>query len=175
MAGETGWVTFGAKKPLEHHVHLPMVADSSVETGVEIDTGLEVGMKMGWALVGMDWGFRTVASPHLPIVEVVGVTNSAVLQLARGDLPTSPLMLSPKDDNLIYDSALGNQYVTGVGHSRYDAWHRHRKPARTQKSKLYMQFGTVSDWTDISAATTEIFAILYYFLVSAPVIEGHNE
>jgi hypothetical protein len=175
MAKETGWANFGDRKPLEEHVRLPMVADSSVETAVEIDTGLEPGMKLGWTLVGLDAGFRTVASPHHPIAHGAASMEST-LQLCRGDLPATPVLLHPSNDNVIFDMPMQVNSETAVGYDRFDGYcWRTRKPERTQREKLYLMFGSDIDWAAISAATTEIFAILYYFLVSAPEISGHEE
>lgn len=173
---KTGYETFGDQKPLEHHIQLPMVADSSAETGIEIDTGLAPGMKLGWTMVGVDWSYRLLASPHTVVVEIPTADISASLQLCRGDMPATPLLLHPKDEHLIYDMSHSIWTDTSVGGALdEDSWHRIRKPARTQKSKLYLQYATDADWTLMSVGSIIVFAVLYYYLVNAPEIHGHKE
>ena len=167
-AVKTAYEKFADQIPLIHEVQLVMPADTTVETAVEIDTAIPPGGKVGWVIYGIRWLFQNVAAPYARIQP--GIATDAVLnlQLCRGDVPGTPVRLSRSDSDLIVEDIFDISVATAVGVT-YIEWPRLvRRSAVTQLPKLYLMFVSDVDVTNISAATTEIFAEILYHLVDAP-------
>ncbi len=165
---KTAFEQYADKIPLEREVHLVMIADSSDEVGVEIDTDIPAGSKLGWIMYGMRWQIRTIASPHLPVGIPPDASNLFMIQLCRGELPATPVLLEPGDESLVMEEIVDVPFNSAVGFA-LNSWPRTiRKPAVTQLSKLYLMFQTGVDSVPISAATIEVYAEILYHLVKAP-------
>lgn len=165
--GNTAYEKFSDQIPLTREVRLPMVANSTAETAVEIDTDIPQGSKVGWIIYGMRYQFRVIASPHLPL-SVGNVNGLALVQLCRGDVPDTPVFLDPGDADLILEEVIDVIQSTAVGFDYY-AWPRTiRRSAVTQLPKLYLMFGSTADFTTLSDPLNELYAEILYHLVGAP-------
>lgn len=174
MAAKTDFEKFEDALPLIREIRLPMVADSTAEVAVEVDTDIAAGSEFGWIIHGMRWIFQNVSAPHLRVT--LGTMNGvATLQLCRGERPATPVILSRGDRDLIIEDSIDSMVVSSVG-VNITNWPREvAQPAVTQMSKLYLMFMSTADIATISAATLEIFAEIMYSVVKAPKVSRESQ
>ena len=164
----TAFENFVNQIPHEKEVQLPMVADSTAETAIQIDTDIKQGSKVGWAIYGMTYLFQDIASPHAR--RDLGQDDTVVVvQLCRGDVPSTPILLSRGDSDLLLEDCLSVVQASGVGH-RLDYWPRRvSKLCYTQLPHMYLMMqSTPNDCTGLSATTIELFAQIHYMPMVAP-------
>jgi hypothetical protein len=165
---KTAFEQFDDAIPYEREFHLPMVADSTNEVAVDIDTDIPAGGTVGWTIVGMEWQFVDIASPYTKRNSIITAgVNNMTLQLGRGEAPGTVTLMHPGDDDLIAEDILCMQYAAGGEFPL--TWPR-GKAIRdvTQLGTLHVRFATSVDVTDISATTIEIFGKVLYYPVHAP-------
>lgn len=172
--GNTTYEKFRDSIPLKRDIHLPMVATSTTEVAVEIETGLAPGTNFGWEIVGLSYWFQNIASPHTIISP--NVTDARLqIQLVRGEVPATPVMLSMGNNDIICQEAVDN--IVHDATSRETIIYPRAIPAAavTQRLALYLMFVTSVDVTAISLTTVEMFAHLHYFIVPAPAVKGEQD
>ena len=172
--GNSTYEKFRRSIPLKRDIHLPMVATSTTEVAVEVETGLAPGSKFGWEIVGVSYWFQNIASPHTIISP--NVTDSRLqIQLVRGEVPATPVMLSMGDNDVIAQESVDN--IVHDATSRETIIYPRAIPAAatTQRAALYLMFVTSVDVTAISLTTVELFAHLHYFVVDAPPVAGEQD
>lgn len=164
---ETGMAKFLAEKPSEAEFKIVMVADSTTEAGITIDTSIEAGQKVAWAIVGMRWMFEAVAAPHLPRGIGAPAMSTGVLQLVRGELPATPVLVGRHDRDLLGEDMIEVSVSTAVGYAVM-TWPREVPfMAVTQLPKIHAVFGTEADWAQVSDAAYRISGAVLYRLVTA--------
>ena len=173
--GTTSYEKFRKAKPLPMEVHLPMGTDSSAVVAVEIETGLGPGMELGFELVGMDWHYQDILSPHSPPAFDLSTDINFDVQLCRGELPGTPVKLGMGHHDLIYHDPVMIEWLTTVGAIQIEWPRKIRQPEVTQKEQLYLLHVTDVDFTPISLTTIELVATVWYYLVDAQPIHGHDE
>ena len=175
MAKVTQLEKFQRAIPRVKEIHLPMLADCSVETAIEINTDLAAGMSWGWEIYGFTWCFRVSASPHiLRHMSPAVADESWVLQLCRGDMPATPVTLAPSAEDHVMEDAAVIEFATAVGTNILPGWRSVARRATTQRSSLYLMFGAETDIVDVSDPAIEIYAELAYRVVPGPLILGER-
>lgn len=166
---KTGMELFQEGRPLEREFKIVFPADTTVETGVQIDTDIAAGSKFAWAIVGMRWSCELVAAPHTPVF-FGGSNGSAAfaLQLVRGELPATPVLVGRHDHDLIGEDVVEYQFGTDVGFVMR-TWPREVPfMGVTQLPSLHVTMGSSLDWLGVSAATNRLVGVVLYHLVTAP-------
>jgi hypothetical protein len=161
--------SFQDARALEREFTFLMPADTTTETGVEVDTDIAAGSKVAWAIVGMRYSFEEVAAPHLPnALSSPASAGCTCLQLVRGALPATPVLIGRQNHDLIGEDVIEVDVQTGVG-IEMRTWPREVPfEGVTQLPKLHVTFGTTVDFAAISAATTRMVGVILYNLVTAP-------
>ena len=165
-----------ADEPKRKEVKFPMVVDSSVETGVEIETGIGSADKVGWVILGFDWFFvDTAADYHRFDCFAAGAGDEThMLQLCRGELPDTPVILRGGDNDLLMESIIHFTHYTGVG-AFIKSWPEQvRKNAYTQQDKLHFTYGSRTDIAHISTVDVSIYAEIFYIPVKARNARGDH-
>jgi hypothetical protein len=146
-----------------------MVADSSAETAIDIDTNLKSTDKVGWMILGFDWFFETVASPYTRISphSAALADNIYCLQLNRGESLATPVFLRGGDNDLMMEDIIDIQVATSVGFLALNWPRKVRRVAFTQQETIHLLFGTTADSTDISVATIQIYCEIIYIALKA--------
>ena len=165
---KTDMETFQDARPLEREFKIVMAADSGDEVGVEIDTDIPSGARLAWAILGLRWSVEKVADGQPVAMGGPATTGIMFLQLVRGKLPQTPLVISRHDHDLIGEDMLEFYVGTNVGISPM-TWPR-EVPFQgvTQLPTIHLTFGTVIDFIPISAVTNMVVGSIIYKLVSAP-------
>lgn len=165
---KTGMETFQDARPLEREFRIVMAADSGDEVGVEIDTDIASGSRFAWAILGMRWSVEKVADGQPVAMGASATTGVACLQLVRGKLPSTPVLIGRQDHDLIGEDMIEFYVATNVGVMPM-TWPR-EVPFQgvTQLPTLHVTFGTVIDFIPLSATTNRIVGSILYHLVSAP-------
>lgn len=168
-AAKTEMEKFQDAMPNEREFSIICPADSTTEVGVEIDTDIAAGSKIAWAIVGLRWSIEVIAAPHLPVsLGITAGNDVAVLQLVRGDLPATPVLIGRHDNDLIGEDMVATPLGTAVGFETR-TWPREVPfQAVTQRPSLHLTFGSTADYSAMSAATNRIVGVILYHLVSAP-------
>lgn len=168
MAAKTGMQLFQDARPLEREFKIVLPADSTVEVGVEIDTDIAAGSKLAWAIVGMRWAVELIAAPnHILTIGIHAVAATMMLQLVRGELPATPIIIGRHNHDLIGEDCIEVPVSTAVGFGDR-TWPREVPfMGVTQMATLHCTFGTTGDFTTMSAATNRIVGSILYSLVSA--------
>lgn len=166
---KTGMEVFQDARALEREFRIVLPADSTTEVGVKVDTDIAAGSKFAWAIVGMRWGIEIIVAPNLPISLGDSAGNDlAILQLVRGELPATPVLIGRHNHNLIGEDIIEAATNTAVGFLR-QTWPREVPfMGVTQLPTLHMTFGTTVDFPAMSAATNRIVGSILYHLVTAP-------
>lgn len=166
---KTGMELFQDARPLEREFSIDMVATSTDEVGVEVDTDIRSGSKTAWAILGLRYAFELIAAPNTPFGPGATAAHLAwYLQLVRGALPTVPVCIGRQDHDLIGEDIVEYTISTAVGFN-FSTWPR-EVPflGVTQLPTLHLTFGTTADMAEISLTTYRLVGSIIYNLVTAP-------
>jgi hypothetical protein len=166
---QSGFNKVLASIPSEANFIIPMVADSSNEVYVDIDTQLMDGE--AWLVYGAEWTFENV-DPTVPLVaRNAAANNAAVIQIHRND--DSIILLNHNDDDLIFEDVWIQSYIATAAGTTIDQTffpRRFGKRTITFSENLRVLFRTYADHTEISATTVQIAGKVFYDRISAPSI-----
>jgi len=161
---KTGFEKFLEDTPRRAEFEITMDADSTNEVWADIDTGIDDGQ--AWLIYGLEYGFENI-DPTVPVRPLGGggVEGSAQLQIHRN--ADSELMLNANNDLVLLHHKL-DYYFTTSGLMVVQEPHKVPINNTTLQPTLRVIFRTSVDFSNLSAATTQLAGVLLYDVISAP-------
>lgn len=148
--------------PREENFSIAMVADTTNEVWVDIDTNLLDGY--AWALYGIEWFIQNPTTFEPITWYGPNAPNSLALQIHRND--DHELLIEYGDDDLWLHHHLDIMTLTS-GAAIAQGPYRREKPSVTFGPTLRAVFRTDVDATNITAADLLVGKI-YYDIIKAP-------
>lgn len=148
--------------PREENFQIAMVADTTTEVWVDIDTNLLDGY--AWALYGIEWFFQDPATFEPLTFYGPNVANTFALQIHRND--DHELLIRYDDDDLWLHHHIDVMTLTsgaGISAGPYSR----EKPSVSFSPTLRAVFRTEVDATELAAADLLVGKI-YYDIIKAP-------
>ena len=168
-AGQTGFEKFLKETPRRAEFTIAMVADSTTEVWVDIDTGIDDGQ--AWLMYGMEYSFENI-DPTIPLAWISGANSfKASLQLHRND--ESEILLARNDNDVIVDHHLLYTILTSGATIQAEPI---KVPINnvTLQPTLRVLFRTSVDVVNLSAATAQLSGVILYDIISAPARLSSN-
>lgn len=162
---EKAWQEILDSIPAELEFHLPMVADSSVWTYVDVDTNLGDGEAM--VIYGMEWLYESTTAATMLVGAVIGAADDDLfcLQVQRGDSYTEKAFSN--DSKVLIQHVLGSDIVTS-GVVPFEMPFRIMKRCITYQTKLRIGFKTTTDSASISDPAVRIAGKILHDVIDAP-------
>lgn len=154
-----------ADLPHEAKFTIPMVADSTNEVWVDINTHLRNGD--GWRMQSLKYGWEFI-TPTLPLFLAPAADLATALQIQRNT--DNELLLNQNDDDVIV-------HHTIIWHSDvYNAELPYKVPIDTvtTQPKLRVLFRTSGDFAGMSLATVQLVGRIMYQKLDGPNV-GHSK
>jgi hypothetical protein len=160
---KTGFDKFLEDTPRRAEFVIAMVADSTNEVTVDIDTALDDGQ--AWLIYGMEYGFENV-DPTIPLpVYGAGVDVAGTIQVHRNT--ESDILLASNNNRLMAQHKVEMAFLTS-GMAMLTEPYKVPINTVTLQPTLRVIYRTSADNTNISAATAQISGVLLYDIISAP-------
>ena len=162
---EAAWQEIIDSIPGELEFQLPMVADSSAWTYVDVDTGLGDGEAM--VIYGMEWVFESTTAATMLAGSIIGAAGDDImcLQVQRGTDLTDKAHTN--NNKVALQHLIGSDIVTS-GIVPYEMPFRMQKRTISYQSKFRIGFKTTTDIGDISETTIRIAGKILHDVVDAP-------
>lgn len=175
MAKQSELEALVAQQPRRKEFVIPMVADSTTEVAVDIDTDISNLDKVAWMILGVEYQFELIASPY---TKKVGFVDAAldvahVFQLAKGEAPATPVSYSALDNNLLLEDVIARAVITD-GPILLEYPRKILRTCFTQQETLHALFYTTVDDTLISDTTIQLVGNIVYVPVTAPTARGES-
>lgn len=151
--------------PSEATFEIDMVADSTNEAWVDIDTNLSDGE--AWLIYGCEWTFEVIADPRAPLAPSTALI-ARTFQLHRTD--DSEVLLQANDDQVIVHHVHNAALAGAAGLHNYNYPYRVAKRTVTMQPTLRALFRTSADDGGISDPLNHLVGKIFYDKVAAPDI-----